>query len=98
MGGAAAAALATAVSFASSDVRSRACRGCWGLQRVVELGGGAGTPRGVCAAAHLHRSPPLPRRPQISGSVSLDGSAHQALLAPGGPGLRHYRVPQHLHW
>jgi hypothetical protein len=35
---------------------------------------------------------------QISGSVQLDSGAAVALLAPGGPGLRPFRVPQHLAW
>lgn len=45
-------------------------------------------------------SPPLSpfRLPQISGSVQLDSGAVQPLLSPASPGLRHYRVPQHLHW
>lgn len=35
---------------------------------------------------------------QISGSVQLDSTAPQMLLAPDGPGLKHFRVPQHIHW
>lgn len=35
---------------------------------------------------------------EISGSVQLDSTAPQPLLPASGPGLRHYRVPQHLHW
>jgi hypothetical protein len=30
--------------------------------------------------------------------VQLDGAAPQPLLSADCPGLRHFRVPQHLHW
>lgn len=49
------------------------------------------------AGPYLLDSQPLASS-EISGSVALDGGAAQPLLAPGGPGLRHFRVPQHLHW
>jgi hypothetical protein len=54
------------------------------------------------AAFLVHLRPPaLPSCPplQISGSVALDGGCAQPLLPSlPGPGLRHFRVPQHLHW
>lgn len=76
---------------------------------ILSLYAGAG-PVFSCQAS-LATPPPTPSPPQpnpsfptpppllqISGSVQLDSTAPQMLLAAGGPGLKHYRVPQHIHW
>lgn len=52
------------------------------------------------AAAHEpppRAAPPPPLWLQFSSSLQLDGAMAQPLLALGGHGLRHFRVPQHLH-
>ncbi|KAL4419606.1 hypothetical protein ABPG77_001660 [Micractinium sp. CCAP 211/92] len=48
-------------------------------------------------AAHMARGLSISSS-EISGSVQLDSTAPQMLLAPDGPGLKHFRVPQHIHW
>lgn len=58
----------------------------------------------VCSSSSGQHSaaPPASLLPAPSvastGSSHLDGSAALPLLVTVGHGLRHYRVPQHLHW
>lgn len=89
--------------IAASDVRGAGVEAQGATRLPPPLVLGRGSAQLHVGSGHKHRCQhhPIPPRsaPQASGSVQLDGSAAQPLLAePGGHGLRHFMVPLHLHW